>query len=128
MAQYVTAPKKAVIEIRQANGVIHLASSIVQMREMILRLYNLDLSIYQCTRLANYHTFKRAKFELPEGLVITRLNHTKRAERNLRKHAAEAEAHAAAEKHAAEALANKAANMSNTNDSNFETFLNVTQT
>ena len=82
-------PVKATIRLTLVDGTVHLCASASHVAALINETYGLQISLAQAMRLCHYHSYKRAKFTLPEGLIIQRLNSTKRTRRNLERQIAE---------------------------------------
>ena len=81
---FVMRPKAATIKLVHPDGSYDLCTSARHLAELIHDEYAISLSKFQATRLCNHHDYKRAKFALPDGVMIQRLNSTKATRRNLR--------------------------------------------
>jgi hypothetical protein len=79
---FVSRPKKATIKFTHPDNSHDLCASAEHVAEILREEYGVNISRWQSARLCSGHVYKRAAFELPDGVVITRLNSTKASRRN----------------------------------------------
>ena len=80
--EYVSRPKKATIEVKHPDGSYDLCASAEHVAEVLCDEYGANLSRWQSARLCSGHRYIRPAFNLPEGVIVTRLNSTKTSRRN----------------------------------------------